>query len=95
MSAHRYWRIEGLAGFQLGGGNFFWNVSILQFFDKDYANLVTGGTPISSGVFGGFPASNAFDGNTGSVASLNANAANASTGECWIGYDFGSPVEVK
>ena len=95
MAGHRYWRFKGTAGFDLGGGNRYWNVAEVGFFDKDYNSLTGSGTAIANAVLSGFPASNAFDGSTGSVVSLNANAAHAGTGECYIGYDFGSDVEVR
>ncbi len=95
MAGHRYWRIKGSANFSLGGGNYYWNVTEVGFFDKDYNSLTGSGTALANAVFAGYPASNAFDGSTGSLTSLNANAAQAGTGECYVGYDFGSDVEVQ
>jgi hypothetical protein len=91
--AHRYWALSATTGFGFGGGNFFWNVNEVQFLDQDL-NAITSGSAISTGTFGGFPASNAFDGNAGTLASLNANNAQAGTGLCYIGRDFGSAVTV-
>lgn len=95
MAGHRYWRFKGTGGFDIGAGNRYWNVAEVGFFDKDYNNLTGSGTAIANAVFSGFPASNAFDGSTSSLVSLNANAAHAGTGECYIGYDFGTDVEVQ
>lgn len=95
MAGHRYWRIKGSAGFSLGGGNYYWNVAEAGFYDKDYNSLTGSGTALANAVFSGYPASKAFDGSTGTLASLNANAAQAGTGTCYIGYDFGADVEVQ
>lgn len=94
MAAHRYWRLRGVSGFALGGGNYYWNVHSLEFYDKDF-NVIptTGGTALANAVFSGYPASNAVDSNNSTLTSLNANAAQAGTGVCYVGYDFGTPVD--
>lgn len=96
VGAHRYWAISGVGAgsFFLGAGNRYWNVTEAQFLDQNLA-AITSGSAISTTTFGGFPASNAFDGNTGTVASLNANNAHAGTGLCYVGRDFGSAVTVS
>lgn len=94
VGAHRYWAVFGYPTFPFGGGNYFWNVAEMAFLDGNLSP-VTSGSAISTGTFGGFPASNAFDGSSGSLASLNANAAQAGSGDCYIGRDFGSPVTIS
>lgn len=83
MAAHRYWRVfvtNGTGVSVIAG-------SLVEFRDTvGGTNLCTGGTADCSSFFGGFPASNAFDG-----VSSDAWAAQNNTNE-WLSYDFGSGV---
>jgi hypothetical protein len=86
---HRYWRVRG-ARLQGGVGNF--SISTLQMRSTSGgADQCSGGTAISDSVFDGTtPASNAFDGNDGTLWSSTTGGSNH-----WIGYDFGSAVNIN
>lgn len=51
------------------------------------ANICTGGAPISSGAMGGYPLSNAFDGNRGGAIN-QCWTSPSTTMPQWIGYSF-------
>lgn len=84
MAAHRYWRmyITGNCG-----NNAFGCIDELEFASSfGGSNLCSGGTAISSGDFGGYPASRAFNG----VKTTGQEWFSAGALPVWIGYDFGS-----
>lgn len=86
----RYWRL-GIR--QSWGGN---NGACaeLSFFDDEGNEIVpSGGTELSGGDLGGFPASNAFDGNDSSFWVSNNNIGNSDAIGNYIGYDFGASNE--
>lgn len=83
MAAHRYWRIYVTAS---NGTTWHQAGSEMQMATAlGGANVCTGGTAISSGDEGSFPASNLFDGST-----TNFHQWLGSTLPKWVGYDFGA-----
>ena len=85
----RYWRL----GWQesMTGANP--SCSRMWFID-DTGGLITpsGGTAISSGDLGGFPASNAFDGTDTTHWVSSSTTSNNDTINAYVGYDFGASV---
>lgn len=82
MAAHRYWRF--LCQTNGGGGVF----AIAEFTGNTAiggTSVFTGGTASASTSFGGFPASNAFDGNPSTAWA----STSATSGE-WLKYDLGA-----
>ena len=63
-----------------------------MFFFNDSEGLITpsGGTPITDGALGGFPASNAFDGNDSTFWVSNSATSDDDTVDAYVGYDFGA-----
>ena len=57
------------------------------------ANICTGGAPISSGALGGYPLSNAFDGNRGGDVG-QCWVSPSTTMPQWIGYSFAGDTAV-
>lgn len=85
MTGHVYWRIRLVA---TAGGGAFGCDEIGMNTTVGGSSVTTGGTAFSDQAFSGFPASNAFDGNSGTLWS--ANDANDQS----IGYHFASAVDI-
>jgi hypothetical protein len=83
--AHSYWRVMVVRN--NGSG---WNaISRLQFrATLGGTDQATGGTPIASHTHASYPASQAFDNNTSTVAASDQGLP------WWLGYQFPSPVDV-
>lgn len=87
MAAHRYWR--ALLRTSVTNNR----VALKEFQLRTTIGgptACTGGTIIASGSAGGQPATNAFDGNTATEWASGPPVL----GHAWIGYDFGSPVDI-
>lgn len=96
-SAHRYWRV--FIATNNGEANYT-SVNRVEMYSSALdgggrIDRCVGGTPIFStqgGFSGGEPASGAFDDSNATVWVTAGPAANRLN--CWIGYDFGSPIEI-
>lgn len=95
--AHRYWRVFVVAN----GGEINWtSVNRLEMYSSALdgparVDRCVGGTPIFStqgGFSGGEPATGAFDDTNAAIWVTAAPSSNRNN--CWIGYDFGSPIEI-
>lgn len=87
LAQHTYWRLNITLAF----GNL--QLRELQFFDSGDSQIATtGGTPSASNTYGGFPASNAFDSNTGTKWAAVGGATAGSP--IWLQYQFASGVSV-
>lgn len=89
-SAHRYWRVRNTQQTTVGGSNYNFAVAEIEMRSvsgSSASDLCLGGTAIAGSSSGSYPASNAFDNNTGT----DWIAATTGIGES-IGYDFGAPV---
>lgn len=88
MASYRYWRVKATT--MHGSSSGYMGCMELRFLtDWDGPQAATGGTAISDSAFAGTTASNAFDGSELLWASNGTGTAS------YIGYDFGSAVEVK
>lgn len=87
MSAHRYWRVLLSA---VNGNSRAAVVELQMRGSVGGANLCSGGTALASGVTSGLVAANAFDGST--ATEWNSEITG---GTPWLGYDFGSAVDVQ
>lgn len=85
MASYRYWRVKATAT----TGSFVGCAEIE--FRTSYAGpqAAVGGTALADSSFSGLPASNAFD---GSAANWACNGTGTAS---YIGYDFGSPVDIR
>jgi hypothetical protein len=89
--AHRYWRLRFPSGNALGSGRTTMTVAEIEFHTSiGGSQAATGGTAAASTIYSGYPASRAFDGNTGNFWSSNVN----DTAGSWVSYDFGSTVDI-
>lgn len=95
--AHRYWRVFVVAN----DGQIDWtSVNRLEMYSSALdgparVDRCVGGTPIFStqgGFSGGEPATGAFDDTNAAIWVTAAPSSNRNN--CWIGYDFGSPIEI-
>lgn len=86
--SYRYWRVKATA---MHGSSFgFMSCQELRFLTAyDGPQAATGGTAMSDSAVSGLPASQAFDGSNAMWASNGTGTAS------WIGYDFGSAVDIK
>lgn len=95
MANHRYWRVRG-SGTQDGGVNMALSRVEMRA-TAGGADQCTGGTPICSSQFNatttapGYNVVCAYDGNAATAWA----SANSSQGVYWVGYDFGTPVDVQ
>jgi hypothetical protein len=91
----RYWRLLITRDQRiLGAGNYYCNIAELSLLaDWDAEVAYTGATFTSSGNFGGYPPSNAFDNNDSTTWSGDMNIDPASNPR-WLQVDFGSPVAI-
>jgi hypothetical protein len=88
MASYRYWRVKATTMHGSSGG--YCACQELRFLiDWDGPQAATGGTAISDSAYPGLPASAAFDGSEALWASNGTGTAS------YIGYDFGSAVEIK
>lgn len=95
--AHRYWRVFIIAN---DGEPNWTSVNRLEMYSSALdgparVDRCVGGTPLFStqgGFSGGEPATGAFD-DTNAVIWVTA-APSSNRNNCWIGYDFGSPIEI-
>lgn len=95
--AHRYWRVFIVAN---DGEPNWTSVNRLEMYSSALdgparVDRCVGGTPLFStqgGFSGGEPATGAFD-DTNAVIWVTA-APSSNRNNCWIGYDFGSPIEI-
>jgi hypothetical protein len=87
MASYRYWRVKATTMHGSSGG-FCACQELRMLTDWDGPNA-SGGTPISDSAYPGLPASAAFDGTNAQWASNGTGTAS------YIGYDFGSAVELK
>lgn len=90
IAPHLYWRIHGtLASNGPVDATNGLSCSELQLRGiSGGPSLATGGTPLSSGDYPGYPSSNAFDGNTATFWSSNPGEPQ------WLGYQFASLVSI-
>jgi hypothetical protein len=87
MVSYRYWRVQALG---VQSGTNFALAEIEMRATIGGADQCVGGTAIASTTFAGSAASNAFDNSISTWwATLSGSHING-----WIGYDFGTPVEV-
>lgn len=87
MVGHRYWRVR-----QTIGNSNVCAASEIEFRDSNGVDLTGSGTPFASSYYGNsgsYYYGNAFDNNTGTIW------ASASGSNHYIGYDFGTDVDVK
>ena len=84
--AHLYWRILENTSTSQGALS---AAEISMAATNGGANQCTGGTAFASSTYGGYPASNAFDGDPSTFWSSNGNSIGV-----YIGYQFASPVDV-
>lgn len=88
MAAHVYWRVRFTKS--NGSATDIW-LDEVSFRSAADADLSTGGTAITSGIFDAtYPASNAFD----KTVANNGWASPSNTFPCWIGYRHASAVNV-
>jgi len=88
MATHRYWRLRATADCGNGNENYC-AVGTLQLRTSiGGSDVASGGTPSADSTLGGFPASNAFDGNN-STSWISGSGAYPH----WIKYDFGAGNE--
>lgn len=87
-NAHRYWRIRGYTG------NGLMRASEVEMRKSSGGfNLCAGGTPMADSAYSSaYAAAYAFNGTTGGN---HWASSNWTSGNNWIGYDFGKPVEVN
>lgn len=94
---HRYWRVFIVAN----DGEINWSsVNRLEMYSSALdgparVDRCVGGTPIFStqgGAFGTEPATGAFDDTNAVIWVTSAPSSNRNN--CWIGYDFGSPIQI-
>lgn len=86
--SHAHWRL-----FLMNPGDTAVSVAEAQFrATPGGADQATGGTASASSTFSGFPASNAFDNDTGTLWNNSASGANRRW--AWLRYQFAAPVEV-
>ena len=89
MAAHRYWRAIFPIGNSGGPAREYITIQECTMATTIGGSTVcSGGTASAGNTLGGFPASNAFDGNPGTFYSSNSGSAN--TVNDWLAYDFGS-----
>lgn len=88
MASHRYWRIQAKA--IQAGTNFALAEVEFRIVAAGADQTAPGGAALSSSDFAGLPKANAFDNN---AATLWATLTNQHI-DGWIGYDFGSAIEV-
>lgn len=94
MAAHKYWRIRILKDSDFyGGGNYYLNVKEMNFFDAAMTRLIPVAVT-SNGYFGAYPPSQAFDGNTTTILSLNTNPVHAGSFS-WVVAEFSAPVSAS
>jgi len=88
MATHRYWRLRATADCGNGNENYC-AIGTLQLRTSiGGSDVASGGTPSADSTLGGFPASNAFDGNN-STSWISGSGAYPH----WIKYDFGAGNE--
>jgi len=88
MATHRYWRLRATVDCGNGNENYC-AVGTLQLRTSiGGSDVASGGTPSADSTLGGFPASNAFDGNN-STSWISGSGAYPH----WIKYDFGAGNE--
>lgn len=88
MALHRYWRIQAKA--IQAGSNFALAEIQMRIVAGGADQTAPGGAVLSSSDFAGLPKANAVDDNT---ATHWATLTNQQI-DGWIGYDFGSPIEL-
>lgn len=91
VTSFQYWRVI-VDDVQGGAGTYPASFGNVEFRGSvGGADLATGGTAIAGPTNGSYPATNAFDANT---ATFWLGSGTVSGGNQWIGYNFGTPVQI-